>query len=53
MVAVYSHRLDFPVIGGLVKAMHLLETYLRELSVIRSSGSAVAETSYYPPFRTF
>jgi hypothetical protein len=25
-----------------------LETYLRELSVIRSSGSAVPETSYYP-----
>ncbi len=28
--------------------MSLLETYLRELSVIRSSGSAVPETSYYP-----
>lgn len=29
--------------------MHLLETYLRELNVIRSTGSAVDETSYYPP----
>lgn len=28
--------------------MNALETYLRELSVIRSSGSAVPETSYYP-----
>ncbi len=28
--------------------MNLLETYLRELREIRSSGSAVRETSYYP-----
>ena len=28
--------------------MNALETYLRELSVIRSSGAAVPETSYYP-----
>ena len=29
--------------------MHPLETYLHELYEIRSSGSATAETSYYPP----
>ena len=29
--------------------MHPLETYLRELRDIRSSGSAVKETSYYGP----
>ena len=28
--------------------MNLLEEYLRELHEIRSSGSAVKETSYYP-----
>jgi hypothetical protein len=28
--------------------MNLLEDYLRELHEIRSSGSAVKETSYYP-----
>ena len=28
--------------------MHPLETYLQELRVIRSSGAAVKETSYYP-----
>jgi hypothetical protein len=29
--------------------MNLLETYLKELSEIRSSGAAVKETSYYGP----
>ena len=29
--------------------MNVLEEYLRELHEIRSSGSAVKETSYYPP----
>jgi hypothetical protein len=29
--------------------MHALETYLRDLSDIRSTGAAVKETSYYPP----
>lgn len=29
--------------------MHPLETYLRELTTIRSTGAAVAETSYYTP----
>lgn len=29
--------------------MDPVETYLRELSTVRSSGAAVAETSYYPP----
>jgi hypothetical protein len=28
--------------------MNALETYLEELSAIRSSGGAVKETSYYP-----
>jgi hypothetical protein len=28
---------------------NLLEDYLRELRDIRRSGSAVPETSYYPP----
>jgi len=28
--------------------MNLLESYIRELREIRSSGSAVKETSYYP-----
>ena len=29
--------------------MHPLETYLRDLRDIRSTGAAVKETSYYPP----
>jgi hypothetical protein len=29
--------------------MHPLETYLRDLHDIRSTGAAVKETSYYPP----
>jgi hypothetical protein len=29
--------------------MNPLETYLKELSEIRSSGAAVKETSYYGP----
>ncbi len=29
--------------------MHLLESYLRSLSYIYTSGAGVAETSYYPP----
>jgi hypothetical protein len=28
--------------------MHPLENYIQELGVIRSSGAAVKETSYYP-----
>jgi hypothetical protein len=28
--------------------MHPLEMYLRELHDLRSTGAAVAETSYYP-----
>ncbi len=29
--------------------MHPLETYLRDLQEIRSTGAGVKETSYYPP----
>jgi hypothetical protein len=29
--------------------MHPLESYLRDLHDIRSTGAAVKETSYYPP----
>ncbi len=32
--------------------MNPLEIYLKELYEIRSSGAAVKETSYYPPWRT-
>jgi hypothetical protein len=32
--------------------MNPLETYFRDLSIIRSSGAAVKETSYYGPFAT-
>jgi hypothetical protein len=32
--------------------VNALETYLRDLNETRSSGSAVAETSYYPALRT-